>query len=190
MLTMLITDGQGRTDAETLAKLEEACASGVTAIQIREKNMDISFALKVRAMTRTFMVTLLINERTDIALAVQADGVHLPEQGVPPCTVKAIQPSLLVGVSTHSLDSALRAKQEGADYLLFGTIFETASKPGIAPQGLAQLSSIVQKVPIPIYAVGGLNLQNYQKCCDAGAHGIAGITNMLSILKQRCTESR
>lgn len=184
MLTILITSGH---DFKTL---EEACELGVCAIQIREKQIDMAYASKVCALAHNFGVKVIVNERTDIALAIQADGVHLPERGLPPHAVKALRHSLLVGVSVHSIQKAQQAENEGADSLLFGPIFETASKPGMVPQGLPQLANIVKKVSIPVYAVGGISHFNYQQCLDAGAKGVAGISCMLSILRSRCTVSR
>ena len=125
---------------------------------------------------------ILVNDRLDIALAERADGVHLGESGLPVSEAKhlvelrAAGKNFLVGTSCHSIESAKSAEKEGADYLLFGPVFNTPSKAAFgAPQGINRLSQVCILVSIPVLAIGGITLQNAPDCFAAGAAGIAAI---------------
>ncbi len=119
-----------------------------------------------------------VNERFDIALSSRAHGVHLPVNSFPADLVRKVtRDKLLVGVSTHSLGEALAAERKGADYILLGPIFRTASKLKYGPPlGVARLAEVVAKCTIPVLAVGGINLSNHRKVIEAGARGIAAIS--------------
>lgn len=168
--TVLITDG-------TLSEkhIQAILEAGIDAIQLRL--VEGSFyekAKKMRLLTRRYGVLLFINERVDIALAVGADGVHLPAISLPPAHVKTLGPSLLVGVSVHSLADALKAEQAGASYIHFGPVFETSTKK--KAQGLTVLSQVTAAVKIPVIAVGGITPLRAHNCKEAGAYGVAAIT--------------
>lgn len=174
---MLITDGTLHENPKALQYILEACKFSIPAIQLREKMLEGRKLLEYAKQIRKLAPLLLINERTDIALACDADGVHLPEKGVSPEIPKKLNPSFLVGVSVHSLESGLRAQKEGADYVIFGPIFETPSKCALGdPQGLKKLEEIATKLTIPVIAVGGITPSNAKECLQAGAHGIAAIS--------------
>jgi thiamine-phosphate pyrophosphorylase len=164
MRTMLITDCW-RED------WEKACKAGIGAIQLRNKESSAqelwAIAKRLREITRKWGVKLLINERSDIALAVGADGVHFPEK------CQLIRAGL-TGKSVHSIESALQAEAEGADYLLFGPVFETALKP--IAQGVEKLKQLVSAVKIPVYAVGGIGPEKIPALQEAGAAGAAAIS--------------
>jgi thiamine-phosphate pyrophosphorylase len=148
-------------------------------VQLREKQISgleyYRLALKVREMTKDYGALLFINDRVDIALAVGADGVHLPEKGFPPSVVKRMAPGLLVGYSAHSLEEALYAQREGADFITLSPIFKTQSHLERKPIGLVVLRDVSQSLSIPVYALGGITWDRIKLCYKNGAYGIAGI---------------
>jgi thiamine-phosphate diphosphorylase len=153
----------------------EACAAGVRTIHLREKDLDgkplYDLALTLREITSHYNTQLIINGRLDVALAVGADGVHLPESALPVPVVKKFF-SKAVGRSVHSVAGAKETEAAGAAYLVFGHIFTTASKPAL-PQGLAALREVTSSVNIPVIAVGGITPVNAAACLKHGAAGIA-----------------
>ena len=177
-----ITDSikYGEDFEQTLRKVLQ---KGVKMVQLREKNKSgrayYQLALKVRQITKEFSAMLLINDRVDIALAVLADGVHLPANGLPPSVVKKIAPELIVGYSAHSLEEAFYAQKEGADFITLSPIFQTSSHPETKPLGLSYLKEVVSKVSIPVYALGGITWEKIKLCYKNGAYGVAGITLFL-----------
>ncbi len=152
-------------------------------IQLREKDLGgrelYNLARQARELTQRYGALLLINERLDIAVAVGADGVHLPERGLPPKVVKDLFPHLLVGYSAHSLEGVLYAQKEGADFVTLSPIFRTESHPEAEPLGLEELKRVSAKVNVPIYALGGVTQERIELCLKNGAYGVAGITMFL-----------
>lgn len=161
---------------------EELCAAGVRLIQLREKELDAAalyhLALQMRRITAHYGTKLLINDRADVALAVEADGVVIPETGFPIQVVKKINPKFLVAKSVHSIEGAKAAQEHGAHFIIFGHIFETESKPALPPRGLAALKDVVQSVKIPVFAVGGITAANAKLCLEHGAFGVAVISEV------------
>ena len=177
-------------------KIEEIATAGVDWVQIREKDLParelasltrqaLAVAAKLSAK-RASVCRVLINDRLDVAIAERAHGVHLGERSLPVTEArrliaaavrkKALDESFLVGVSTHSIDAALTAERDGADYIFFGPVFATPSKAAFgAAQGLARLTEVCQAVRIPVLAIGGITVQNAVSCTDAGAAGLAAI---------------
>ena len=172
-----ITDSKRYPDM--LQRLEKALKKGIRMVQLREKELSgleyYQLAKRVRELTQDYDAMLFINDRVDIALAVNADGVHLPEKGLPPSVVKRIAPELLVGYSAHSLEQALWAQEEGADFITLSPIFKTQSHPEVEPIGLGLLKEVSQKLSIPVYALGGITWDRIKLCYKNGAYGIAGI---------------
>jgi thiamine-phosphate pyrophosphorylase len=177
--------------------LNAAVAAEVTLFQIREKALHarVLFELVVRAVeiTRGSKTRLLVNDRSDIARAGGADGVHLTGESLPVDVVRRIYgPEFLIGVSTHSLEEARAAQLGGADFVVFGPVFETGSKRAFGePQGLEKLREVTsnpwsaatsrrfgraRSEPFPVIAIGGITLDNAKECLQAGAAGIAGIS--------------
>lgn len=161
---------------------EGAVAAQISLFQIREKNLNarVLYELVARAVkiTRGSLTKLLVNDRVDIALAAGADGVHLTSASLPARVVRRIcGPEFLIGVSTHSLETARDARDSGADFALFGPVFETESKRAYGPpQGLHKLQQITSDLQsFPVVAIGGITLDNAESCFAAGASGIAGI---------------
>jgi thiamine-phosphate pyrophosphorylase len=162
--------------------VEAAAAAAVHLVQIREKSLSArvlyELSLRAAAITRGTATRLLVNDRFDIACAAGADGVHLTARSLPASVVRqACGEDFLIGVSTHSLDTARQSQQEGADFIVFGPVFETESKRAFGePQGLEKLSEVTNALrDFPVLAIGGINLENAGDCFRAGASGIAAI---------------
>jgi thiamine-phosphate pyrophosphorylase len=181
----LITDRK-QTGSRTLTEtVEEACKAGIRAVQLRERDLNtdhlFELAKKLRGITRRYNARLFINDRLDIALAVDADGVHLPESSLPISEVRKLLPGgKLIGASVHSLDRAKKAERDGADFLVLGTIYHTLSKPDlIKPAGTESIALITQNISFPIFAVGGITPDKARECVEAGARGIAVISSIM-----------
>jgi thiamine-phosphate pyrophosphorylase len=159
----------------------EACQGGAKWICVREKDTTprdlMDLLARAKKIAEKFGAQVFLNGRADIARATHADGLHLPENEI---SVEAARMTLgfhtPIGVSVHDLQGAKRAETEGANYLLFGSIYETPSHPDGKVAGLEELSQITRSVKIPVYAVGGLNSTNAPACIEAGAKGIAIIS--------------
>ena len=150
-------------------------------VQIREKQLNanalLKLALQAREMKLPEGTLLLMNERADIALAADFDGVHLPENACSANALRAFAPDLLYGCSVHSASALYIAEESGADYLLFGPVYDTPSKRKYgAPQGLEKLGKLCQATSLPVFALGGITPQNAAHCMDEGAYGIAGLS--------------
>jgi thiamine-phosphate pyrophosphorylase len=164
--------------------VEEACAAGIQAVQLREKDLagkDLcELAHQIRDITARFEVRLFINGRPDIAEVVGADGVHCPENGFPPEAIQQYWPEFSVGASVHSLEAAKKAEKEGADFLLFGPVFFTPSKEEYGkPQGTDRLEKVCESTSIPVFAVGGVTPEKVPECLQAGAFGVSGISALM-----------
>ncbi|MDW8438006.1 MAG: thiamine phosphate synthase [Chloroherpetonaceae bacterium] len=167
--------------------LDEAFASGARLAQLREKNLDakplLTLARSLRDVASSHDAKLLVNGRLDIALAVDADGLHLPEDSLPVQTAKKFFRNL-VGRSVHNVAGALDAERSGADYLVFGHVFETVSKAS-EPRGLNALEAVCKAVSIPVYAVGGITPENARRCLERGAFGVATMNGVMSAIDAR-----
>lgn len=171
MIRCYITDSR---TGDPYRSAERAIQAGVDWIQIREKHLSgralYAMARSLRTMTAGTRTRLLINDRLDIALAAELDGVHLPSTGLP---LEVVRPRVpFVGVSTHSLEEAVAAEQGRADYVIFGPVFET---PGKSPVGLDALKRVVAAVRIPVIGIGGIDARNAHLVAEAGAAGVAAI---------------
>jgi thiamine-phosphate pyrophosphorylase len=175
----------GEQNRLLLEKMEGAARAGADWIQIREKDLPgRELAALVEEALRRIprSCRILVNDRLDVAVAVRAGGVHLGESSVPVAEARRIvrdQPAgadFLVGVSVHSLESAQAAEQSGADYVIFGPVFETPSKTAFGqPQGLDRLARVSESISIPVLAIGGITAQRARECVLARASGIAAI---------------
>ena len=180
---LLITDRarlRGRAIEEVVS---QAIDGGVNAVQLREKDLPggdlYDLAITLRAVTRG-RALLLVNDRLDVALAAGADGVHLPERSVPLRKVRDFAgEACLVGRSVHSVDSAIEAERAGADYLIAGNVYETASKPGAPAAGVELVRAVAGAVRVPVLAVGGITAGRVPDIIAAGADGIAVIAAIL-----------
>jgi thiamine-phosphate pyrophosphorylase len=168
-----------------LDKVESVARAEVDWIQLREKDLDGRRLFRLAQEARQRVPAgckVLVNDRLDVALAAGADGVHLGERSLPVGQAKRFLrdrsgvAEFLVGVSTHSLKAVQEAETSGADYVIFGPIFATPSKLEYGPpQGVEQLAAACRAVSIPVFAIGGITLENTRECATAGAAGIAAI---------------
>ncbi len=177
-----ITNGATRTPEDILSLIEAAVSAKVPLFQIREKLLPgrVLYELVTRAVeiTHGSDTRLLVNDRSDIARATGADGVHLTGQSLPADVVRKIYgPEFLIGVSTHSREEACIARVRGADFVVFGPVFATESKREFGePQGLEKLREITSELRgFPVVAIGGITLDNVAACFEAGASGVAAI---------------
>jgi thiamine-phosphate diphosphorylase len=172
---------QGRTSERVLRELLEG---GVTLLQLRVKSLAprdfLDLAHQARAETHARGCQLIINDRIDIALACGADGVHLGQDDLPLAAGRKLMGRKIVGVSTHDLQQAQEAEQNGADYIGFGPMFGTTTKAtGYAARGVEMLRQIRAAVKLPIVAIGGITEQNIQQVWQAGADSAAIISDIL-----------
>ena len=183
----LITDRHQLADGQSLlSACEAALRGGVTALQLREKDLSaaklLPLAHALRELTHQYNACLLINDRIDVALACNADGVHLGGHSLPVDTARALLgPDKLIGVSTHSLAEIDKAASCGADFVTFGPVYATPSKAAFgAPQGLGKLRAACATSSLPVYALGGIKTSNHAEVLSAGATGIAMISGILA----------
>jgi len=180
---MLITDRHRAAPRDIVEVITAAIKGGVQFVQLREKDLPagelFALAQRLREATRE-RALLVINDRADVALACDADGVHLGEASLPVAAArKIIGREKWLGRSVHTVAAAIEAERDGADYLIAGAIFPTASHPDAAPQGLDFLHEVCAAVQIPVFAIGGVNCLNARGCLAAGAHGIAVIGEII-----------
>ena len=169
-------------EASLVERVRAAAHDGVHLVQIRERDLDggpltrlVSSCVDAVRGTRT---RILVNERLDVALAAGAHGVHLRADSFSARRARGWAPSpFLIGQSVHSIGEAVTAAEEGAtDYLIFGTIFETSSKPGRAAAGVAGLARVAATIRLPVLAIGGITAGRIGEVMAAGACGVAGIS--------------
>ena len=169
-----------------LAAVRAAAEHGADWVQVRDHGAtarDLFILVEeVIAICRPRGVRVAINDRLDVALAVRADGVQLGAQSLPVRVARQIAGDQQIGASVHSLAAAIQATAEGADWLTFGHIFPTASHPDEAPRGIAELAEVVQAVPLPVVAIGGIGPDQVAQVMAAGAAGIAVISAILNAL--------
>ncbi|SMB92775.1 thiamine-phosphate pyrophosphorylase [Thermanaeromonas toyohensis ToBE] len=157
---------------------------GIDFFQLREKELPANELYRLACKLKKVLpatTKFLINDRVDIALAVQADGVHLGQTSFPVDVARRLLgPGKIIGVSVHDLTEAQRAALAGADYLLFGHVFPTESKKGLPPRGLTNLEEVARKVGIPVIALGGITPDRVRPCLEAGASGVAVMSAIMA----------
>jgi thiamine-phosphate pyrophosphorylase len=181
----LITD---RTQAPRplVDQVEECLAAGLRAVQLREKDLPVremlDLATRLREATRRHEARLVVNDRMDVALAVGADGVQRTHASLPVAVLRRLAPAgCLVGASVHSLEEAMAAERDGADFLVFGPVYDTPSKRAFGPpQGLPMLSRVAAGVRAPVLGVGGITAQRAREVIGTGAAGVAVISALVA----------
>ncbi len=180
----LVTD-QAYGDVELLtAKVSAAIEGGVNLVQLRAKELPggklLELAESLRQATHD-RALFFVNDRVDVALAAGADGVQMGEDALPVAAVRRIAgDSLIIGRSVHSLESGIEAEAQGADFLVVGTMFRTASHPATLPAGLTLLDNLGRSVRIPFLAIGGVARDNVELVMEHGASGAAVISSILA----------
>jgi thiamine-phosphate pyrophosphorylase len=186
LLLYLCTDRVFALGRSLIEAVEAAIAGGATMVQLREKEASTGefyrIAREVQVLTRRHHIPLVINDRPDIALAVGAEGLHLGQSDLPlPVARRLVGRKMFIGLSASTVEDALRAQVQGADYLGAGAVYPTGSKAdageAIGPEGLAEICAAVK---IPVVAIGGINADNTAEVIRAGATGIAVISGILS----------
>ena len=180
----LLTDDECLKGRPLLPSVEEALQGGVTLVQYRSKFKDggpmYEEALALKALCDRYDVPLIINDRVDVALAVGAAGVHVGQDDLPCAVVRALTGAdFVIGVSAHNPEEARLAIAAGADYLGCGAVFGTATKPGVAKLGLANLRAIRRVATKPMVGIGGVTADNYGEVLATGADGAAIISGIL-----------
>jgi thiamine-phosphate pyrophosphorylase len=151
-------------------------AARATILQVRAPlSTARTIEQQATALVATSPVPVVVSSRCDIALAAEAAGVNLPENDIPVAAARALMGERLVGRSVHSLESALRAEGDGADYVIFGPVWASASHPASAPAGIAALEEVAHALRIPVLAIGGVTERRIAECHAAGAAGYAAI---------------
>ena len=173
----LVTDRKLCSNDSLEERVAAALSGGVDMVQLREKDLPgeelLELALRLRSITQG-KALLVINDSLEVAQAAGADGLHLPQESLSVREARKLAPSgFVIGKSVHDVSSASLASQEGADYLILGTIFPTASKPGAATGGIPHVFKVASQVAAPVLAIGGVNSRNIASVLGAGAYGVA-----------------
>ena len=182
----LITDRTLTQGRDLCAVVEQSLKGGARAIQLREKDLGgkelFELADKISVLCQRYNAQLFINDRIDVALAVDAAGVQLGKTSIPIETARALLGAgKSIGYSAHTLEEAKVAARDGADFLLFGPVYFTPSKATYGtPQGVAALKALVEKVALSVYAIGGINVANLAATMDTGVRGVALISAIMS----------
>ena len=179
----LVTDKSD--DVEKFLKtIEEGIKGGVSVVQIREKTAETldfyNLALKVKEITSKYDVPLIINDRVDVALAIDAEGVHVGQSDMP-CDVtrKLVGPDKIVGVSAATIEEAKKAENDGADYIGTGAVFPTATKDDAPKITKKDLKEVVESINIPVVAIGGITIENASELIDTGISGLSVVSAIM-----------
>ena len=180
----LVTDKSDDVE-KFLRTIEEGIKGGVSVVQIREKTADTldfyNLALKVKEITAKYDVPLIINDRVDVALAVDADGVHVGQTDMPCDVTRAlVGPDKIVGVSAATIEEAKKAERDGADYIGSGAVFPTSTKDDAPKITKKDLKEIVDSISIPVVAIGGINLNNAHELNGTGIAGLSVVSAIMS----------
>jgi thiamine-phosphate diphosphorylase len=185
----LVTDRRRLTPAAAISEQEDrlvamvsaAARAGISMVQVRERDLEggpmTCLVARCVDAVRGTSTRVLVNDRLDVALAAGAHGVHLPSHGVPADRIRAVAPrGLLIGRSVHdSAEAALAARDGALDYLIFGTVFPSASKPGVTAAGLERLAETARAVSLPVLAIGGITTERIRSVMASGAAGVAAV---------------
>ncbi len=182
----LITDRNQVPGGRIVETVECALKGGVRCVQLREKDLGgrglFELAMELRKLTASYGARLVVNDRVDIAMAVEGDGVHLGQGSIGPGDARRLLGcNKLIGVSTHSLEEARRARDEGADFVTLGPVFHTPSKARYGrPIGIETVREVKAGVDIPVFALGGIDKEKVREIMDAGADGVALISAIMA----------
>ena len=180
----LVTNRYQDSVESFLEKIETACRSGVTIVQLREKNLTTNqyyqLAKEVKEITDAYQVPLIIDDRLDVCLAVDAAGLHIGDDELPVSVArKVLGPEKILGVTAKTVKRALEAEEGGADYLGTGAIFPTTTKENAPITLISTLKTICQTVAIPVVAIGGLTSENIDQLIGTGIAGVAVVRDLM-----------
>ena len=181
----LVTDRRNKTDEEFLNIIEEAIKCGTTVVQLREKTASTKefydLALRVKEITSRYGVPLLINDRIDIALAVDSEGVHIGQDDMPADIAREIiGEDKILGVSASTVEEAKKAEKDSADYIGSGAVFPTATKDDADSVSKEELKEIVDSIDIPVVAIGGITVENANTLKGSGIAGFSVVSAIMS----------
>ncbi len=185
MLLYLVTDRTWLKGDSLAAQIEESLRAGATMVQLREKNMPfqefVEEAHQIRTLTRKYQIPFIINDEIEVALASNADGVHLGQEDGNITSARAcLGEDKIIGISVHNVEEALEAQQNGADYIGVGSVFPTSTKKDANPLGMDMLRAICDAVTIPVVAIGGITRDNIMQLSGSGVDGVAVISAILA----------
>ena len=180
----LVTNRYQDSVESFLEKVETACRSGVTIVQLREKNLTTNqyyqLAKEVKEITDAYQVPLIIDDRLDVCLAVDAAGLHIGDDELPvPVARQVLGPEKILGVTAKTVKRALEAEEGGANYLGTGAIFPTTTKENAPITLISTLKTICQRVAIPVVAIGGLTSENIDQLIGTGIAGVAVVRDLM-----------
>lgn len=180
----LVTDRELLRGRDLCTCVEEAILGGVSLVQLREKELSTrdfyQTAQQIKVITDKYQVPLIINDRLDIALAIDADGLHIGQDDMPLTVARRLMgEDKIIGVSARTLTEALAAEQEGADYLGVGAVFATSTKKDANIVALSRLAEIKKAVSIPVVAIGGIGTENAKLVIETGVDGISVVSAIL-----------
>ena len=181
----LVTDRRNKTDDEFLNIIEEAIKGGTTVVQLREKTASTKefyeLALKVKEITTRYEVPLLINDRIDIALAIDSEGVHIGQDDMPADIAREIiGEDKILGVSASTVEEAKKAQMDSADYIGSGAVFPTSTKDDADSVSKDELKEIVDSIDIPVVAIGGITVENASTLKSSGIAGFSVVSAIMS----------
>ena len=180
----LVTNRYQDSVESFLEKVETACRSGVTIVQLREKNLTTNqyyqLAKQVKEITDAYQVPLIIDDRLDVCLAVDAAGLHIGDDELPVSVARQVLgPEKILGVTAKTVKRALEAEEGGADYLGTGAIFPTTTKENAPITLISTLKTICQRIAIPVVAIGGLTSENIDQLIGTGIAGVAVVRDLM-----------
>ena len=174
--------------------LDAVIAGGARMVQLREKTWPsgqlLPLAQRLRARCREAGVTFVMNDRVDLAVALEADGVHLGQDDLPPSLARPLlRPGMILGVSTHNVEQARRAQADGADYVAVGAMFPTGTKPDFELVGPALVRAVRGEMRVPLVGIGGITPENVDQVIGAGADGVAVISSVCAASDPRAASA-
>lgn len=194
MVLYAVTDR--RWNSKTLyEQVEKALCGGVTCVQLREKDMnEIDFlneAIQINKLCKMYNVPFLVNDNINIAMRCGADGIHVGQEDMPVKEVRSlVGENMIIGVSVHNVDEAIKAVEDGADYIGIGAIFDTSTKHDAKNISLSIVSEVCKAVDVPVVAIGGLNKYNIKKLKGTGINGVALVSAIFASedIEKSCKE--
>lgn len=181
MLLYAVTDRAWGGTRSLYEQVEAALQNGVTCIQLREKELDedafLTEAIELAALCKRYRVPFIVNDHVDIAMACGADGIHVGQEDMLACDVRArVGEGMILGVSAHTVEEALEAVENGADYLGLGAVFSTSTKTDVDAMPYETLKAICDAVSVPTVAIGGISRTNISQLAGSGVDGVAVVS--------------